>query len=103
MSKRSTRRTLNGQFKFQVALEAAKGLRSINEIAADYQVHPTQASTWKKELLEGGSALFERKNGRNREQEAQERRTAELERTLGKIVIEKEFLVKKCKQLGIEP
>lgn len=100
---KSSRRTLNAQFKFQVALEAVKGLRSINEIAADYQVHPTQVSTWKKELLEGGSALFERKNARNRELEDQERHTAELERTLGKIVIEKEFLVKKCKQLGIEP
>jgi hypothetical protein len=33
----------------------------------------------------------------------QEMRTAELERTLGKVVVEKEFLVKKCKQLGIEP
>ena len=100
---KNSRRTLNAQFKFQVALEAVKGLRSINEIAADYQVHPTQASTWKKELLEGGSALFERKNARNRELEDQERRTAELERTLGRVVIEREFLVKKCKQLGIEP
>ena len=100
---KSSRRTLNAQFKFQVALEAVKGLRSINEIAADYQVHPTQVSTWKKELLEGGSALFERKNARNRELEDQERRTAELERTLGRVVIEREFLVKKCKQLGIEP
>jgi transposase len=99
----SSRRTLNAQFKFQVALEAVKGLRSINEIAADYKVHPTQVSTWKKELLEGGSALFERKNARNRELEDQERHTAELERTLGRVVIEKEFLVKKCKQLGIEP
>ena len=100
---KSTRRTLNAQFKFQVALEAVKGLRSINEIAAEYRAHPTQVSTWKKELLEGGSALFERKNAHNRELVDQERHTAELERTLGKIVIEKEFLVKKCKQLGIEP
>jgi transposase len=100
---KSSRRTLNAQFKFRVALEAVKGLRSINEIAAEYRVHPTQASTWKKELLEGGNALFERKNGKNRELQDEERRTAELERTLGKIVIEKEFLIKKCKQLGIEP
>jgi transposase-like protein len=103
MTKRSSRRTLNAQFKFQVALEAVKGLRSINEIAAEYKVHPVQVSTWKKELLESGSALFERKNGKNRDLQDQETRTAELERTLGKVVVEKEFLVKKCKQLGIEP
>jgi transposase len=100
---KSSRRTLNAQFKFQLALEAVKGLRSINEIAAEYRVHPTQVSTWKKELVEGGYALFERKNAKHRELQDEERRTAELERTLGKIVIEKEFLVKKCKQLGIEP
>ena len=94
MPKRSIKRNLSPQFKFQVALEALKEVRSINEIAA---------TSWKKELREGGSLLFERKNARNRELEDQETHTAELERTLGKIVLEKEFLVKKCKQLGIEP
>ena len=103
MPKKNQRRTLSAQFKFRVALEALKGLRSINEIAADHQVHPSQVTTWKKELSEGGSALFERKNARDTERQEQEMRTAELERTLGRVVVEKEFLVKKCKQLGIEP
>ena len=103
MPKRSIKRTLSPQFKFQVALEGLKEVRSINEIAAANKVHPSQVTTWKKELREGGSLLFERKNGRNRELEDQETHTGELERTLGQIVMEKEFLVKKCKQLGIEP
>ena len=103
MAKRSKRRTLSPQFKFQVALEALRGLKSINEIAADHKVHPSQVTAWKKELAEGGSALFERKNGRNLEQEELEAHTEQLERTLGRVVVEKEFLVKKCKQLGIEP
>lgn len=98
------RRTLSAQFKFKVAVEALKGIRSINEIAAEHQVHPAQVAAWKKELLEGGSALFERKNARNRDSGGEEEaRTAELERALGRTVIEKEFLLKKCKQLGIEP
>ena len=103
MPKRIIKRTLSPQFKFQVALEGLKEVRSINEIAAANKVHPSQVTTWKKELHEGGSLLFERKNARNRELEDQETHPAELERTLGKIVLEKEFLVKKCKQLGIEP
>ncbi len=103
MPKPIIKRTLSPQFKFQVALEALKDLRSVNEIAATKKVHPSQVTTWKKELREGGSLLFERKNARNRELEDQETHTAELERTLGQIVMEKEFLVKKCKQLGIEP
>ena len=103
MPKRNTRRTLTSKFKFRVALEAHKGQRGISEIAAEHKVHPTQVTAWKKELLAEGSVLFERKNGRNREREEQETRTAELERTLGRVVVEKEFLVKKCRQLGVEP
>jgi transposase-like protein len=103
MPKKNQRRTLSAQFKFRFALEALKGLRSINDIAAEHKVHPSQVTTWKKELQEGGSALFERKNARDSERHEQEIRTAELERTLGRVVVEKEFLVKKCKQLGIEP
>ena len=94
---------MSPQFKFRVALEAAKGLRSINEIAAEFKVHPTQVSAWKKELQEDGSVLFERKNARDADKLEQEKRTAQLEQTLGRVVVEKEFLVKKCKELGIEP
>jgi hypothetical protein len=37
------------------------------------------------------------------EAEEHEERAAALEQTLGRVVVEKEFLVKKCKELGIEP
>jgi transposase-like protein len=103
MAKRNQRRTLTAKFKFKVALEALKGLRSINEIAAEHKVAPTQVSAWKKELLDGGDSLFERKNARDDEKKEQEKRTEQLERTLGQIVVEREFLVKKCRELGIEP
>lgn len=103
MTKKSKRRTLAPQFKFRVALEAAKGQQSINEIAAAHKVHPAQVTAWKKELIAEGSSLFERKNAKNQDLEDQEAHTARLERTLGKVVMEREYLVKKCKQLGIEP
>ena len=103
MPKRSKRRTLSPRFKFQVALEAAKGLKSINEIASENKVAPSQVTAWKKELLSDGSSLFTRKNARNVEAEEHEERAASLEQTLGRVVVEKEFLVKKCKELGIEP
>ena len=103
MPKRSKRRTLSPRFKFQVALEAAKGLTSINEIASENKVVPSQVTAWKKELLSDGSSLFVRKNARNAEAEEHEERAAALEQTLGRVVVEKEFLVKKCKELGIEP
>ena len=64
---------------------------------------PSQVTAWKKELLSEGSALFERKNAKNQEIDEEKERTDALERTLGRVVVEKEFLVKKCKELGIEP
>ena len=103
MAKRNQRRTLTPEFKFKVALEALKELRSINQIAAEFKVAPTQVSAWKKELREGGSDVFERKNARDDEKKEMQRHTDRLEQTLGRMVVEKEFLVKKCKELGIEP
>ena len=101
--KKRQRRTLSAAFKFRVAFEAAKGLRSIQEIAAEQQVHPGQVTAWKKELLDNGFELFERKNARDPLAEQTEQRTGQLERKVGQLVLERDFLVKKCKELGIDP
>ena len=45
-----TRRRLDGKFKAKVALEAIRGLRTISEIAKQFQVHPNQVTMWKKHL-----------------------------------------------------
>lgn len=36
------RRRYTDSFKFKVALEAAKGLKTINEIASEHNLHPTR-------------------------------------------------------------
>jgi transposase-like protein len=40
----------SAEFKAKVALEALKGLKTAQELARDYQVHPTQINQWKKQL-----------------------------------------------------
>jgi transposase-like protein len=45
------RKTFNSAQKAKVALEAIKGLKTINQIAQEHNVHPTQVNQWKKELL----------------------------------------------------
>ena len=42
------RKVLTGAQKAKVALEAIKGLSTINEIAQGHGVHPTQVGVWKK-------------------------------------------------------
>ena len=65
MSK-TKRNVFTGAQKAKIALEAVKGLKTINEIAQDNSVHPTQVSQWKKELLDNASTLFEGKRGTKR-------------------------------------
>ena len=54
------RRQYSPEFKFNVALEAAKGRKTISELASEMEVHPTQVSEWKGQLLADGSSLFQR-------------------------------------------
>lgn len=93
------RRKHTAEFKARVALEATKGLNTINEIAAKYEVHPVQVGSWKKELLERIPEVFERRNAAKDPDIEQER--ARLERKVGQLSMEVDWLEKKCVQLGI--
>jgi transposase-like protein len=64
------RRQHNGPYKFGVAMEAAKGNKTLNELASETGVHPSQISTWKRQLLEGGKELFNRKGGQQKATES---------------------------------
>lgn len=61
------RRRFSAEFKFRVALDAAKGTRTISKLATEYRVHPNQISHWKRQLPEEGSKLFNR-NGTHSQQ-----------------------------------
>ena len=79
MSQQRTR--YSGQFTFQVALEAAKGLKTINELASEHGVHPTQVSEWKRQLLDAGDTFFNRDGARHhREQQEGTRRDLDVHR-----------------------
>ena len=91
MSKRK-RRPLTAELKASVALEALKEEKSIQQIAKDEDVAPTQISAGKKELEERMSELFERKNAASDAAKKSDKQAARLERKVGQLVIEKEFL-----------
>jgi transposase-like protein len=87
------RRRHSVQFKFQVALEAAKETKTINQIASEYELHPNQVSQWKKQLLEEGTSVFSSTTAR--QQREQEVRETELYEQIGRLKMELEWLKKK--------
>jgi transposase-like protein len=57
------RKVFVGEFKAKVALEAIRGIKTVNEIAQEFSVHPTQVGQWKRELQEQAAGIFEVKRG----------------------------------------
>ena len=53
------RKVHTSAFKAQVALAAVKGDRTINELAGQFEVHPTLIHSWKKQLLAGCESIFD--------------------------------------------
>lgn len=87
------RKRHSAEFKFKVALEAAKGTKTLSELAQEYQLHPSQISDWKRRLLAEGVSAFSTRNARQqREQAALETRLYEQ---IGRLKMELEWLKKK--------
>jgi len=54
------RRNHSPEFKARVALEALRGEKTVAQIAAHHEVHVTQVTAWKTELLEKRCRDFRR-------------------------------------------
>ena len=92
------RKSYTAEFKAKVALEAVRGDRSLSELAARYEVHPTQIGQWRKALLEGLPEVFSDK--RRRKDIDGEREKARLYEEIGRLKVELDWLKKKSEQLG---
>ncbi len=84
-------------------MEALKGVKTVAEIAAENSVHPVQVTQWKREMQEGAAQLFERSSKAKAREQSQEAEKARLERKVGQLVVEVDWLQKKCRELGIDP
>lgn len=83
------RRRFSDQFKAKVALEALRGDKTIQEIAAKHQVHPNQVSQWKRQAVEGMADVFARGGKADGPSEAEIR---ELHAKIGRLAVENDFL-----------
>jgi transposase len=86
-----SRRKHSPDFKKKVALEAIREQKSITQIAKEYQLHPVQVSDWKKQFLDRCGLIFEGE----RIHDSREEEIAALERKIGRLCVENDFLKKK--------
>ncbi len=79
------------QFKAKVAVEALQGEKTVHEIAAKYQVHPTQVTQWRRQLIDQAAEVFAGKPALS--SEAGVDREALLTK-IGSLTVERDFLSK---------
>jgi len=88
------RRRFSPDYKFRVALEAAKGQQTLSELATKYGLHPNQISQWKRQLLESGADVFNRTG--DKEAQTKNAEQSELYEQIGRLKMELEWLKKKA-------
>jgi transposase len=94
------RKQYSAQLKARVALEALRGEKTVAEIAAQYEIHPTMIHNWKRQLLEGANGIFEQQQAVEVSSEA-EAQIAELYRQIGQLKVERDFLATRSARLGL--
>lgn len=85
------RKRHSAEFKAKVALEAAKEIKTLNELASQYEVHSVQISQWKKQLLENISGVFSTR----KKNVDHAKKFDELYRQIGEVTVERDWLKKK--------
>ena len=88
------RRKLSAAFKAKVAIEALKERKTVWALAAEFEVHPTQVSAWKREFLEHSASVFEGdKKKAQRIEELETEREATLKK-IGRLTMDNDWLKK---------
>lgn len=94
------RKRFDADFKRKVAVEAIKEEKTIQSIAAEYNIHTSQVNEWKKKALETISESFGAKRSKS-ELKRLENENDRLKKLVGQRDLELDWLTKKSKQLGI--
>ena len=89
------RKRYSPEFKARVVLETLKEDRPLNQIAAEYEVHPNMLSTWKGSAVKGLTPLFERENKAQADKQIHDKQLEELYAQIGTLTTQVAWLKKK--------
>lgn len=88
-----SRKHYSAEQKAKIALTAVKGQQTVNEIASDFGVHPTQVAQWKKQLVTEAPQVFA--SARTHHTEDTDALQARLYQEIGQLKVELDWLKKK--------
>lgn len=92
------KKSFTSAFKSKVAIEALKGHKTVNELASEFDIHPTQVNNWKRQLIEMSKSAFNDKQQRKTQKQEEEERDR-LYTQIGKLKVEVDWLKKKTGHL----
>lgn len=94
------RRNFKPEEKAKIVIEVLKEERTLNEIAAEYEIHPNQLSRWKAEFLNNAGRAFSKETDEiEKVKQSYEKEKDELLRQIGQLSYEVTWLKKKSGQL----
>ena len=82
------RRNFPNPSQAKVALEALRGDKTLQEVAAKHQLHPNQVSTWKRQAIDGMADVIS--SGKPSGPTGAE--VKELHAKIGRLAVENDFL-----------
>jgi transposase len=95
------RRQFTAEQKAAVALAALRGDKTINQVASDYEVNPTQVKLWRDAVKQSATEVFTDKRTKTGRTHDTQRQIDELHRVIGKRDAELEWLKKKIHGFGL--
>jgi transposase len=75
-------------FKARVGLEALRGEKTVAQLAARYDVHPSQITSWGNELLQRAAEVF---GGASAEGTVDPEKVYKLHAKIGELTVERDF------------
>ena len=99
MNKRNTH---SPEYKVKAVLELLKEEQTLSQIAQKYEIHSNLLARWKQEFLENAVEIFKRgKTEADKKLSDEMQKTQELEKLVGRLTYEVDWLKKKSEQFGL--
>ena len=81
------RRKFSAEKKAKIVIEVLKEEKTLNEIAAEYEVHPNQLSKWRAEFVNNASRVFNKETDEvDKVKQSFDKEKDELLRQIGKLL-----------------